>query len=96
LKQSNVSSHMTGPFVAAAAMTHFSVAMSFGSPWSSGRSSAVFVIANGSAPLSPALRIAVTSSSFFALPVTKVIDRLWPSADIAEALRTCPLLLHRE
>eukprot|EP00964_Phaeocystis_antarctica_P038994 scaffold22303_cov67-Phaeocystis_antarctica.AAC.5 len=61
---------MTGPPTSLAASTHFCAEISSGSPCSSGRSIFCETTSNGNAP--PVLRMALTSSSFLALPVTKV------------------------
>jgi hypothetical protein len=70
LKHNEVSSTMTGPPTSLAASTHFCAEISSGSPCSSGRSIFCEMISTGNEP--PVLRIALTSSSFLALPVTKV------------------------
>ena len=82
LKQSDVSSVMTAPPTRSAASLHFSAEISSGSPCSSGKSIFWLVSTNGSAPASPfgadLARKSLTSSSFFAFPVTKVISSLLP------------------
>ena len=68
LKHSDVSSTSTGPPTCCAARRHLARDTSSGSPCSSGRSSLAERSGNGH--LSP--KMAVTSSSFFRLPVTNV------------------------
>lgn len=60
LKQSEVSSVITAPCTCWAARRHFSLAISSGSPWSSGRSTALASRVNGSAL--PLARMARTCS----------------------------------
>mmetsp|Transcript_19559 Transcript_19559/g.54351 ORF Transcript_19559/g.54351 Transcript_19559/m.54351 type:complete len:243 (-) Transcript_19559:339-1067(-) len=86
LKHREVSSVRTAPPTRSAASLHFSAAISSGSPCSSGRSIFWFVMANGNGV--PLLRICCTSSSFFLLPVTKVIVGL-ESADMLRRWWEC-------
>ena len=66
---SAASSTMTGPPTSLAARMHFCAEISSGSPCSSGRSIFCETICTGKSP--PVLRMALTSSSFLAFPVTK-------------------------
>ena len=76
LKHREVSSTITRHFSSvsfdrwAAANLHFSLDTSSGAPCSSGKSILRDTTSNGNSPVFRAARMARTSSSFFALPVT--------------------------
>ena len=71
-RQRLVSSIIAAPPVASAAKRHFAAAMSSATPWYSSRSRSHCSRGSGS-PFCD--RIASTSRSFMALPVTNLIDR---------------------